>query len=131
MDMPYIRCTLQWHKTLVKYFKNCIAIVIHLQTVNTRLGHAIYPLYTAMAQNTCEIFQKLNCNRHSPSNGQYTALTCHISAVHCNGTTHLRNISKIELQSSFTFKRSIHAMDMPYIRCTLQWHKTLVKYFKN
>src|ERR1700688_4686066 len=81
--------------------------VIHLQMVNTRHGHAIYPLYTAMAQNTCEIFQKLNCNRHSPANGQYTALTCHISAVHCNGTTHLRNISKIELKPSFTRKWSI------------------------
>src|ERR1700675_3783826 len=118
--------------------------------VNTCHGHAIYPLYTAMAQNTCEIFQKLNCNPHSPANSQYTPLICHISAVHCNGTTHLRNISKIELQPSltqkckqthlppeielgpsFTCKRSIHAMDMPYIRCTLQWHKTLVKYFKN
>src|ERR1700692_185303 len=52
-------------------------------------GHAIYPLYTAMAQNTCEIFQKLNCDRHFPSNGQYTPWTCNISAVHCNGTKHL------------------------------------------
>src|ERR1700692_1837758 len=108
--------------------------------VNTRHGHAIYPLYTAIAQNTCSIFQKLNCNHHSPANGQYTPLTCHISAIHCNSTKHLLNISKIELQPSFTrkwsihtidmpeielgpsftCKQSIHAIDMPYIRCTLQ-----------
>src|SRR6202051_1870137 len=90
--------------------------VIHLQMVNTRHGHAIYPLYTAIAQNTCSIFQKLNCNHHSPANGQYTSLTCHISAVHCNSTKHLLNISKIELQPSFTRKCSIHVIDMPYIR---------------